>query len=68
MDWKLYAEMAQKTASFEEVADVFALTPEQKKSPNAGRIIVEHIRQLQTAYTLRMQVGQKEAFERVEEK
>lgn len=67
MDWKLYAEMAQKTASFEEIANIFALTPEQRKDPHAGRIIVERIRQLQTAYTLREQVGQKEAFERLKD-
>lgn len=53
MEYKLLAKLATMAASLEEVAKLFALTEEQMTDPAAGRWLVDRIKQLQTAYTIR---------------
>jgi hypothetical protein len=66
MDYKFHATLAIMAASFKEVADIFALTEEQMHDPAAGKWIVDRIRQMQTAHTLREEIAKKIDFQKAQ--
>lgn len=62
MEYKLLAELSTMAASLEEVGKLFALTPEQLKDPSCGIWLVDRIKQLQTAYTIRKEINARVDF------
>ena len=62
IDPKFLKELTLKACMFEEIAELFALTEEQKVNPKAAEWIIDRIKQLQTAYMIRKSTTEKVDF------
>lgn len=58
-DAKYLMEITIKACHFEEIADLFALTEQQKLDPRAAEWIIDRIKQFQTSYMIRKAIVEK---------
>lgn len=63
---RLIAKLSRLASHFSEVAELFALTPEQQDDANCGKYVVDRIKQLQTAYTIRKSSRDNVDFSRIQ--